>query len=123
MRHDINVAPLVDVMLVLLVVFMITAPMMNGAVKVHLPKENVGKSADSQSLSLFLDREERLFLCDQPVTREELVERLRVLPPSSTDSLSIHADRQLPYEKVMKIMAFLSKKGFAKLNLVVECVA
>ena len=53
LRHDINVAPLVDVMLVLLVVFMVAAPMMHGSAKVDLPQESVGKAVDSQEMSIF----------------------------------------------------------------------
>jgi biopolymer transport protein TolR len=120
LRHDINVAPLVDVMLVLLVVFMTTAPMMNGALKVSLPKENAGKGAESQAISVVIDRGGQLFLYDHPVNAQQLVKRLRALPTSIKENISIHADRQLSYEVVMKTMALLAKEGFLKLNLVVE---
>ena len=110
-------------MLVLLIVFMIATPTINGAVKVNLPKASVEKSADIHSMCIVIDKDGRLFLCDHPVTSKELIQRLRVLPSAVTEGLSIHADRQLPYEIVMKNIALLAKEGFSRLNLVIEGVS
>jgi len=120
LRHDINIAPLVDVMLVLLVVFMMASPTMKSAIHVDLPKERVGKETDAPGACLMIDKGGRLFLSDHPVTSQELINRLRVLPSVLSDGLSIRADRDLSYAQVMKVIALLSKNGFSKVNLVIE---
>ncbi|MEK0084633.1 biopolymer transporter ExbD [Benzoatithermus flavus] len=119
---EINVTPLVDVMLVLLVVFMATTPLMTAEVPVQLPR--IGAKAASpprDPLVLSIDRTGRVYLDDEPVEPAALGDRLRALAatdPSAT--LHVRGDRTIAYGEVMRIMGLASGAGFAKVILLAE---
>ncbi|MDR3425222.1 MAG: protein TolR [Alphaproteobacteria bacterium] len=119
---DINVTPLVDVMLVLLVVFMVTAPMMTVAVPVDLPKTQAHTvHQDKEPLVVSINAEGQVYLQDKPLSGDELVPKLRAITGANPDArIFVRGDRQLAYGKIMEIMGSISAAGFTKVALVAE---
>ena len=119
---DINVTPLVDVMLVLLVIFLISAPLMGNALRLDLPAAQAPLSSEaSNSLSLSLDRQGAVFINDKPVATEALP---AVLAMQASDDASIEvqlrADQNVPYGRVAEVMGLLQKAGLTKVALAVQ---
>jgi biopolymer transport protein TolR len=119
---DINVTPLVDVMLVLLVIFLISAPLMDKALRIDLPAAQAPVSPEaSNSLSLSLDRQGAVFINDKPVASEVLP---AVLAMQASDDASIEvqlrADQNVPYGRVAEIMGLLQTAGLTKVALAVQ---
>ena len=120
---EINVTPLVDVMLVLLVIFMVTAPMLFSGIDLKLPKtqkvNNVGLRPELVILSV--TDSENFFLGKEKVDRKNLIERiLRQFKAQKTDVVYLRADYNLKYEKVAKLIASLKKAGVSNIALVTE---
>lgn len=120
---DINVTPLVDVMLVLLVIFMVTAPMLFSGIDLKLPKtqkvNNIGLRPELVILSI--TDGEQFFLGKTAVKREELIPGiLAEFKKSATDVLYLRADYNLKYEKVARLIAGLKKAGVSNIALVTE---
>jgi biopolymer transport protein TolR len=120
---DINVTPLVDVMLVLLVIFMVTAPMMFSGINLKLPKtqkvNNVGLRQELVILSI--TESEQYFLGKNPVSLKDLVPAiLKQFEVDKTDVVYLRADYNLRYEKVAKLIANLKKAGVSNIALVTE---
>ncbi len=122
---EINVTPMVDVMLVLLIIFMVTAPLLTSGVKVDLPKtEPTPLSEDIQPLSVTIDGQGRLWLQDTEVAREELVPRLEAITAANPETrVFVRGDRGINYGLVMEVMGELAAAGFVNLALVTEPVA
>ncbi|MBI4740078.1 MAG: biopolymer transporter ExbD [Betaproteobacteria bacterium] len=120
---EINTTPLVDVMLVLLVIFIITAPLFHQAVPIDLPRVDSGRLDDKpRVVSLALDGSGGLFLDGAPASREAVYARLAELvklAPSQPE-LHLRADRLTPYEKVADILAVAQRAGVAKIAFVTE---
>lgn len=120
---DINVTPLVDVMLVLLVIFMVTAPMLFSGIDLKLPKtqkvNNVGLRPELIILSI--TDSEQFFLGKVAIQKEQLIATiLKQFKTSKTDVLYVRADYNLKYEKVAKLIAALKKAGVSNIALVTE---
>ena len=118
---DINVTPLVDVILVLLIIFMVTAPMMQRGVDVRLPK--VESSADSRDerLVVTVTRDQRIYVNDQVVNINLVGERLSNLSRSTgIDFVFLRADREVSYGRVMMVMDAIKKAGIEKVGMVTE---
>ena len=122
---DINVTPLVDVMLVLLVIFIITAPLMASSIKLDLPRTDAGQPTDTPKfVSLSVDAAGRLFLNDQPVTPEELAARLRKAAADSRDTeVQLRADQTVPYGRVVELMGIANKAGLSRIGFVTQAPA
>jgi len=118
MMSEINVTPLVDVMLVLLVVFIITAPLMAPqALKINLPKtESVAKDDKLQKVSLAIDAKGQLSLDSSLLTDSALAEVLKVRAADPQFQLQIQADEAVNYGRVAQVMALAQKAGVAKLS-------
>lgn len=120
---DINVTPLVDVMLVLLVIFMVTAPLLHQGVEVKLPKsvsQNLPKSPEDP-LILSITRREVYYLNETPIPKAQLRERLRLILRNRHDrSVYLKADRNLPYGVVVETMDVLNRLGVENLGMVTE---
>ena len=116
---EINVTPFVDVMLVLLVVFMITAPLLTIGVPVDLPETSAGALQGSeQPLAITLDREGRIYLQETEVALDELVPRLTAIARArggDVGRIFIRADRKIEYGAVMSVMGLLNAGGFKRL--------
>ncbi|PPE03726.1 biopolymer transporter ExbD [Holospora curviuscula] len=121
-HSELNVTPLVDVMLVLLVIFIVTTPMMHSNVCVNLPKVGAGVSQNSNVLPLTvsIQGDGTLWFQDQKIEPNVLVERLNVLSPDHQETIYIEADKTLVYEHLVQLMVCLSQEGFTKLMLVTE---
>ena len=119
---EINVTPFVDVMLVLLIVFMVAAPMMTVGVPVDLPRTPAAAAAEAREpLIVTLDREGRVFLERAEVGLPGLAERLRPLAAGTPDRpVFLRADRGQPYGEVMRVLAAVSAAGFARASLIGE---
>jgi biopolymer transport protein ExbD len=122
---EINVTPLVDVMLVLLVIFLITAPLMGSALRLDLPAtEATASSAPINSLSLSIDPQGLIFIDDKPVALEALPAVLAM--QASTDAsveVQLRADQSVPYGRVAEVMGLLQKAGLTKVALAVQAPA
>lgn len=120
---DINVTPLVDVMLVLLVIFMVTAPMLFSGIKLKLPKtQKVNSIGLRQELVvLSITEAEQYFLGKESVHEKDLVSSiLKKFKLSNSDVLYLRADYNLRYEKVAKLVAILKQAGVSNIALVTE---
>lgn len=120
---DINVTPLVDVMLVLLVIFMVTAPMLFSGIDLKLPKtqkvNNVGLNQEMVILSI--TSQEQFFLGKNLVMPKDLIPSiLKKFKEAKTDVIYVRADYNLKYEKVAKLIASLKKAGVSNIALVTE---
>jgi biopolymer transport protein TolR len=119
---DINITPFVDVMLVLLVVFMVTAPMMTVAVPVDLPKTQAHTvNQDKEPLVVSMDADGHVFLQDKVMKLEDLVPKLKAITGSNPDArIFVRGDKDLAYGKIMGVMGAISAAGFTKVALVAE---
>lgn len=120
---DINVTPLVDVMLVLLIIFMITAPMLHQGIEVALPE------ADAKNLEMRVDdplvvsinRDGIIYLQDQPIHPTQLVKRLLpILKAQGSDTVFLKGDRDLPYGQVMELLDILDRGGIQHVGMVTD---
>ena len=120
---DINVTPLVDVMLVLLIIFMVTVPMLHEGVEVALPETdspNLPRRVDDP-IVLTMNRNKVVFIRDTPVHPSQLVERLvPLLQARGDESLLLKADRDLPYGDVMALLSLLNQGGITNVGMVTE---
>jgi len=120
---DINVTPMVDVMLVLLVIFMITAPMLSTGVAVNLPKAHAKAlgQKDSSPLEVSIDKKGIIYMGDSKVKLARLKGILLAIAEESPDRrVYIKADSSLSYGQVMGLMAAVSSSGFTKIALVTD---
>jgi biopolymer transport protein ExbD len=116
---EINITPLVDVMLVLMVVFILTAPLLNNAVRINLPKTAATAAPDAvKAVTVSLDGEGRVFIDKREVGREGLETQLKQLVAANPElALSLQADEAVPYKEVAKAMAAISRAGVGKLSV------
>jgi biopolymer transport protein TolR len=124
---EINVTPLVDVMLVLLIIFMISAPLLTVGVPVELPKtEASAVETDRPPVTVSIDREGAIFVARDETAFDALIERVTD-EAGDTDreelSIFVRADGRAPYQAVARVMARLSAAGFTKLNLITDTAA
>jgi len=119
---DINVTPLVDVMLVLLIIFMVTAPILHQGVPVELPKVAAGPLAGAEEqLVVNVAKTGQVFLNDTPYTLPELTQKLRAIAEQGRDrTLYVRADQAVPYGQVMRAMAAVRAAGMVRVGLVTE---
>ena len=119
---EINVTPLVDVMLVLLIIFMISAPLLTSGVQVELPKTEAGAIQDQKEpLTLSIRADGKLYSGDDEIAFDGLKARLNVLADGARDKpVFVRADGKASYEKVAQVMAALSTSGFTKINLITD---
>jgi len=119
---DINVTPLVDVMLVLLIIFMVTAPLIQSGVKVDLPRASAQQMEHSEEkLVLTITRDRRIFLGNAEISARDLEAKLASNARIQKDKeLYLHADRSLPYGQVVEIMATARRAGVESLGMITE---
>jgi len=119
---EINVTPFVDVMLVLLIVFMVTAPLLTVGVPVDLPKTHAqALGQDREPLSVTIRRDGRIYLQNTPVDESELVPKLTAISGNGYDQrIFVRGDKSVDYGRVMEIMAMISAAGFTHIGLVTD---
>ena len=119
---EINVTPLVDVMLVLLIVFMVTAPMLTSGVNVDLPKTNTQQlNVDSKPLTVTITADGHVHLADDDIELPDLVAKLTAAADSDmTRRIFVRGDKAIPYGQVMQVMGTIAQGGFTKVALLAE---
>ena len=117
---EINVTPLVDVMLVLVVIFIITAPLLASSIKLDLPKSDAARPNETpQFVTLVVDKAGQAFLNDQPVSGEQLDQRLRQNAARSPDTeVQLRADEAVPYGRIVELMGIAQKAGLNRIGFV-----
>jgi len=109
------------VMLVLLVIFMVTAPLLTHAVKVNLPSASSAPAAPAEKVDLSIDGKGQLFWNATPMSKEAVLAKLQAQALSAPDSeLHLHADRDTRYELIAEIMSAAAKAGLAKIGFVTQ---
>ena len=119
---QINVTPLVDVMLVLLIIFMVTAPILQQGVTIDLPKVAAGPlTGTEEQLVVNVAKNGQVFLNDTAMTLEQLTDKLRAIAAARPDrQLYVRADQAVPYGQVMRAMGAVRDAGLTKVGLVTE---
>ena len=120
---DINVTPFVDVMLVLLIIFMVAAPMMMVGVPVQLPRTSAARVAQTAPpVVVSVNREGQVFLRAEPVDEAELSERIRALREAEANDAPVYVrgDRAVPYGDVMRVMGKVTASGVSRVSLIAE---
>lgn len=124
LMSDINVTPLVDVMLVLLIIFMVTAPMMTQGVEVNLPQTTTKAIKTTEDpLIMTINRKGEVFLENRLLNVAEIETKLGTIVKYRTDKdILLRADRDIPYGTVVKVIAGIKRAGVGKLGMVTEPV-
>jgi biopolymer transport protein TolR len=119
---EINVTPLVDVMLVLLIVFMVTAPLMTSGVNVDLPKTDAKPlNSDSEPLTVSIQADGKIYLQDSEIDLPGLVTKLNAISSGDmTRRIFVRGDKGIQYGLVMQVMATIAQGGFTKVALLAE---
>ncbi|MCX7276851.1 MAG: biopolymer transporter ExbD [Burkholderiales bacterium] len=122
---DINMTPLVDVMLVLVVIFIITAPLLSSSIKLDLPKTDAAKSqAAPQSVTLVVDKSGQAFLDDKPVNAAQLAAQLAAVAEQNPDTeVQLRADATVPYGRVVEVMGAAQAAGLNRIGFVAQPTA
>jgi biopolymer transport protein TolR len=116
---DINVTPFVDVMLVLLIVFMVTAPLLAAGIPVDLPKASVAPLAmEKEPVTITIAADGRIFVKDQTISPAELASWLKSMTSGSEDRIYVRGDKTASYGTIMHVMGVLNGAGFTRLALV-----
>ncbi len=118
--HEINVTPLVDVMLVLLIVFMVAAPLMTVGVPIELPKTQAKQMNSSvEPLTITVQADKTIFLQETKIPLEELQPKLQAIAKNGyEEQIFVRADTNVSYGSVMEVMGLLNGAGYRKIGLV-----
>jgi biopolymer transport protein TolR len=118
---EMNVIPLVDVVLVLLVIFMVTAPMLYRGMDIKLPTSSTNTIKPEERLVLTIERDQQVYLDKTPVTVTDLEARLRASKQRNADvAVYLRADRDVPYGIVVRVMDGVKRSGIEKLGMVTD---
>jgi biopolymer transport protein TolR len=119
---EINVTPFVDVMLVLLIVFMVTAPLLTVGVPVDLPRTRArALGEDREPLAVSIDQTGHIFLQNTPIAEDDLVARLTAISSNGYEQrIFVRGDKTVDYGKVMEVMGLLNSAGFTRIGLVTD---
>ncbi|MBO9646421.1 MAG: biopolymer transporter ExbD [Pseudacidovorax sp.] len=119
---EINVTPLVDVMLVLVVIFIITAPLLASSIRLDLPKAEGTQPGDAPKfLAVVVDKAGQVFLEDKPVTPDQFSAQLTAAAKANPDTeIQLRADQGVAYGKVVEVMGRVHKAGLSRIGFVAE---
>ena len=119
---NINVTPMVDVMLVLLIVFMVTAPLLTVGVPVNLPKVEANSlDAQKEPLEISINENNEIYLGEELIPFDELILKVKTIAGSNTDiRIFLRADTTINYGEVMKVLGALNTSGFLKISLLTK---
>ena len=122
---EINMTPLVDVMLVLVVIFILTAPLLASSIKLDLPKTEAAKTSDvPKFVTLVVDKSGQTFLNDQPLDLTELASKLRQTAQANPETeVQLRADTTVPYGRIVEIMGTAQKAGLNRIGFVADPTA
>ena len=121
---DINMTPLIDVMLVLLVIFMITAPLMTTSLKLDLPKTEGARPSDAALfLAVAINEQGQLFVGDEAVSAEQLLQRAReAAQRDPLTEVQLRADSRVPYGRVAELIGLVQDAGLSRVGFITEAV-
>jgi biopolymer transport protein TolR len=119
---EINMTPLIDVMLVLVVIFIITAPLLASSIKLDLPKTEAAKPNEvPKFITLVIDKTGQAFVNDKPVTAEALASQLTQAAAQNPDTeVQLRADQAVPYGRVVEVMGAAQKAGLNRIGFVAD---
>ena len=119
---NINVTPMVDVMLVLLIVFMVTAPLLTVGVPVNLPKVEANSlDAQREPLEISINSDNEIFIGDDAIQFQDLINKVNAIASNNSDiRIFLRADSAIDYGEVMKVLGALNTSGFLKIALVTK---
>ena len=119
---DINMTPFIDVMLVLLIIFMVAAPLLTSGVSVDLPQAKAGAlNVEQKPIAIALNDQGQLFLMDQPIADTDLLDKMKALATDGTDQrIYLRASKVVPYGRVAEIMGQVTAAGYKKVALVTQ---
>ena len=120
--NEINMTPFIDVMLVLLIIFMVAAPLLTVGVPVDLPQtRSAALNVDKQPLIVSVRADGKVYLMETPVTVEELVPKLQAIAKTGQDErIFVRGDKSIAYGRVAEVMATITAAGYRKVALVTE---
>lgn len=118
---EINVTPLVDVMLVLLIIFMVTAPLLQQGIEVNLPKAKGKDLQQEERITLIIKRDGKIYMNDSPVTISEMKRRLEAISKLNPN-VFLKADKDVPYGLVVEVIGEVKDSGIERLGMVTEPV-
>ena len=118
--HEINVTPLVDVMLVLLIIFMVTAPLLTVGVPIELPKSEAQQlEGDKEPLTITVDPDGKIFLQETELKLDEIAPKLTAISKNGYEErIFVRGDRRVDYGVVMRVMGTISAAGFHRIALI-----
>lgn len=118
--NEINMTPFIDIMLVLLIIFMITAPLMTVGIEVDLPETQAGTMNESnEPLVVSINRNRQVYIMETYTEMKALVPRLQAITKNNKEStIYVQADKMVPYSVLMDVMGRLNKAGFKKVGLI-----
>ncbi len=119
---DINMTPFIDIMLVLLIIFMVAAPLLATGVAVDLPQTKAGPlNINQKPISIAINEQGQLFLMDAPIANDDLISKLQEVAKDGLDErIYLRADKSIAYGRVAQVMASLATAGYKKVALVTE---
>ena len=119
---DINMTPLIDVMLVLVVIFLVTAPLLASAIRLNLPRSEAARPvASAMAVELVVDAAGNTFLDDRPISLERLAQELaRTAQVDPQTEVRLRADARVPYGRVVEVMGVAQKSGLGRIGFVAE---
>lgn len=122
---DINMTPLIDVMLVLLVIFIITAPLWASSIKLDLPQTGTAQTSHvARSVTVVVDATGQTFVNDSPVTLDELRRQLIQSREGNADTeVQLRADKAVPYGRIVDVMGVAQKAGLSRIGFVADSLA
>jgi biopolymer transport protein TolR len=122
---EINMTPLIDVMLVLLVIFIITAPLMASSLKLDLPKSTAAGNSDAPSvLALAINSDGQLFIGDAAADKAQVVQRAKAAAQrDATTEVQLRADSRVPYGRVAELIGWVQEAGLSRIGFVTETAA
>jgi len=119
---DINMTPLIDVMLVLVVIFIITAPLLASSIKLDLPKSDAAKASEvPQAVRVVVDAAGQAFVNDRPVSQDELAQQFASAQQANPDTeVQLRADKAVPYGRIVEVMGAAQKVGLNRIGFVAD---
>jgi biopolymer transport protein TolR len=118
---DINITPLVDVVLVLLIIFMVTAPVLQSGIEVNVPKTRTVKQITQERLVITIDKQQRVYLGNQPININEIADALRQkIRDPQHQSIFVRADEDVPFGAFATVMDSVKQSGIANVSIVTQ---
>jgi biopolymer transport protein ExbD/biopolymer transport protein TolR len=118
---DINITPLVDVVLVLLIIFMVTAPILQSGIEVSVPKTRMVKEITEERLVISIDKQQRVFLGNDPINIHEIAPKLRAkIRDPQHQAIFLRADEDVPFGAFATVMDAVKQSGITNVSIVTE---